>query len=356
MELSVVFEEKYMRRLVVSFVLMASLVFNISNVYAKSSISELKQIVIESAERYGVEPELIFAMIQQESGWQVKAVSHAGAIGVMQIMPGTGKDACGLSETELFEADKNIDCGVKYFSQQFKKFGDVKLALCAYNAGPHRANKGLTRCNRIKETRHYIKNIMHIWGSGAEYIGIPDYFFDSAKTIADNRFIYGNYQENSLWWKLVCEAVDEVYYKKLGKQEPAITQPQKKIWRGILSATVDDIYADITRLGQLKKWSKSKIRYQIKASCPKSAIEIAKKWYEQKSDIVDAWWKLLCKAIDELYYRKTGKQKARTKDQQKIWREILAATVDEFYIHEKRNGNYSWSNKEIRRKIISSCP
>ena len=351
--------------------------FNISNVYAANyTVSELKKLARKAAKRYNVNVGLIFAIIQQESGWKIRAVSNKEAIGVMQIIPSTGKSACALTKTELYDAEKNINCGVKYFHKQLRTFdGNVKLALCAYNAGPGRAKKGIKRCNRIKETRNYIRRIMNIWGAGKEYLEIPDNFVDSAKTIADNHFIYGkNYHKPSQWWRLVCEAVDEVYYKKLGERKQAITKFQQKLWRRILSATVSDIYADIQRLGQQNKWSKKKLRSKIKKACPngeqndnspvysnpslnqdESAIDIADNWFKKRYS-TDNWWQLLCKAIDEVYYRKTNTRKARTKSQKKIWSNILDTTVNEFYTNEVRKGNNNWPKKRIKRKITSSCP
>lgn len=366
-----------MRRLVVSFALIASIllttVVNISNVFANYTLTELRQLAREAAGFYGVDARLIFAIIQQESGWKPEVVSHAGAIGVMQIMPGTGKSACGLTRKQLYNAEKNINCGVKYFSQQLKKFGNVRLALCAYNAGPGKAQKGLARCNRISETRDYIKKIMRIWGSGKESHEIPDDFVDvySAKTIADHHFIYGNYQDYSQWWKLVCEAVDDVYYKKNGRREPAITQSQQRLWRRILSTTVDDIYADIIRFGQQRKWSRNRLKSKITNACPKdelppiksnefiineSAIDLADKWFKQGNyQSGNDWWRLLCKAIDEVYYQRTGNRRAIIEKHKNIWHKIFNATVDEFHRKEVRKGNHYWSKRRIKRKILGSC-
>lgn len=123
------------------------------------TLKELRQSAAQAANKYGVDVSLAYAIIKQESAWQSKVTSKAGAIGIMQIMPATGKSFCNLSKKELFDHEKNLDCGMRYFSEQLKRFGSVKLALCAYNAGPHRvAKKG--RCPRFKETMHYVHNII----------------------------------------------------------------------------------------------------------------------------------------------------------------------------------------------------
>ena len=279
-------------KVIISTILIALiLVFSSMNiVHARNcSIGELKKIAREAANRYNVDEGLIYAMIQQESGWQDDVISHAGAVGVMQIMPGTGKSACNLSREDLFNAEKNIDCGVRYFSKQLRHFGgSVELALCAYNAGPGRAKDGLNRCNRIKETRRYIRNILSIWGKGKRYIAtsggankkrqvlIPKEIIDSigsAKTIADNEFIYGGYTDFARWWRLVCEAVDELYYKKIGEIKPAETKYEKNVWNRILDATVSDIYSDMKRLRKEKEWSIKKIKSKIINACPDATVE-----------------------------------------------------------------------------------
>ena len=92
-------------------------------------------------------------------------ISSKGAIGLMQIMPGTGWSECSLTEKQLLNPQLNLDCGTRYFTQLFKQFGSVKLALCAYNAGPERVNQ-LGRCPQFQETLRYIQNILTAWQGG----------------------------------------------------------------------------------------------------------------------------------------------------------------------------------------------
>ena len=92
--------------------------------------------IIESAsETYGLDADLIRAVIQAESSYNQNAVSSAGAQGLMQLMPGT---AASLGVTDSFDAQQNIFAGTKYLKQQLERFGDIRLALAAYNTGPSR--------------------------------------------------------------------------------------------------------------------------------------------------------------------------------------------------------------------------
>jgi soluble lytic murein transglycosylase-like protein len=78
-------------------------------------------------------------------------------------MAATAKEHCGLEADERFHPAKNLDCGASYFAAQLRRFGNVELALAAYNSGPDRVAK-LGRVPRIRETQNYVSNIMASWG------------------------------------------------------------------------------------------------------------------------------------------------------------------------------------------------
>jgi soluble lytic murein transglycosylase-like protein len=120
---------------------------------------ELVDMTKKMALKHQVDISLIFAMIKQESNWKSDVVSHAGAIGLMQIMPSTGHSFCGLEEEQLYNPLLNLDCGIRYLKKQLDRFGSMKLALCAYNAGPGRVAK-LNRCPRFRETTNYVNKIL----------------------------------------------------------------------------------------------------------------------------------------------------------------------------------------------------
>jgi soluble lytic murein transglycosylase-like protein len=83
---------------------------------------------------------LVRAVIQAESRGNPRAVSNKGAGGLMQLMPATAK-ALGVSPQDRFNPQKNVEAGSRYLQQMITKFGDVKLALAAYNHGPGNIRK-----------------------------------------------------------------------------------------------------------------------------------------------------------------------------------------------------------------------
>jgi len=110
----------------------------------------------QMAEKYGIPPELFFALIGQESGWKQGSRSGAGAIGLTQLMPGTAR-GLGVDPTKWKE---NLRGGAMYLSQQFKSFGQWDLALAAYNAGPGAVRGAGNRVPDISETQNYVKQVL----------------------------------------------------------------------------------------------------------------------------------------------------------------------------------------------------
>ena len=112
-------------------------------------------IVDAAAERHGVDPDLVHAIIAVESGYRATAQSPAGAQGLMQLMPGTQRD---LGVADAFDPRQNVDAGVAYLRRLTDKFGPM-LAIAAYNAGPG----AVRRYNGIPpyaETRAYVRAVL----------------------------------------------------------------------------------------------------------------------------------------------------------------------------------------------------
>lgn len=113
--------------------------------------------ILEAGQRHRVDPALIKAIIMAESGYNPRAVSHRGAKGLMQLMPGTARD---LGVLDAFNPEHNIHGGVKYFRFLLDEFdGQVRLALAAYNAGLSNVKK-YEGVPPFKATRRYIRNVM----------------------------------------------------------------------------------------------------------------------------------------------------------------------------------------------------
>ena len=96
--------------------------------------ADIASLVQEAAQRHGVTPELVHSVIAAESGYDPKAVSPKGALGLMQLMPSTARD---LNVSDAFDPAQNINGGTAYLRQMLDRYaGSVKQALAAYNAGP----------------------------------------------------------------------------------------------------------------------------------------------------------------------------------------------------------------------------
>ncbi len=122
--------------------------------------SQIDSYINKYAKMYGVDANLVRAVMKQESNFNTGARSSVGAIGLMQLMPGT---ASGLG-VNPYNVEQNIKGGVKYLSTYLKKYKSIEKALISYNAGPGRANNSYN--SLPSETKNYIKKVMGYYTGG----------------------------------------------------------------------------------------------------------------------------------------------------------------------------------------------
>lgn len=124
---------------------------------SRDPISErFGKIIAEAAQKTGLDPSLISAVIHTESGGDPRAVSPRGAKGLMQLADSTAAD---LGVSDVFDPKVNIEAGSRYLRQLVDRFGDLRLALAAYNAGPANVER-FGGVPPFSETKRYIEKVL----------------------------------------------------------------------------------------------------------------------------------------------------------------------------------------------------
>jgi soluble lytic murein transglycosylase-like protein len=113
------------------------------------------ELIAAAAQTHGVDPILVQALIQVESNYQPRARSHKGAMGLMQLMPGT---AAQLAVDDPYDPDQNLRGGIAYLGRMVERFETLELALAAYNAGPGAVDK-YDGVPPYRETREYVRTV-----------------------------------------------------------------------------------------------------------------------------------------------------------------------------------------------------
>jgi soluble lytic murein transglycosylase-like protein len=131
-----------------------------TEVLATEIPASLRTLVDTIASNYGVDPGLVRAMIKTESNFNRWAVSNKGAMGLMQLIPETGRR---FGVRDFFDPQQNVDGGVRYMKFLLEKFkGNLDLSLAAYNAGENLVER-LGRIPPILETTNYVSRIRAIY-------------------------------------------------------------------------------------------------------------------------------------------------------------------------------------------------
>ncbi|MFI5113730.1 MAG: lytic transglycosylase domain-containing protein [Terriglobales bacterium] len=126
---------------------------------------EIDAAIDQAAARHNVDPNLVRSVIKVESNFNPNAVSRKGAMGLMQLMPGTARS---LNVTNPFDPEQNVDAGVRHLKKLLESYGgDVRLSLAAYNAGSG-AVAHSTGIPRYPETRNYVRRITNLYFGGGD--------------------------------------------------------------------------------------------------------------------------------------------------------------------------------------------
>ncbi len=124
-----------------------------------TSRSEIESLIQKIGSKEGVDPNLVRAVVQTESGFNAKAVSPVGAQGLMQLMPSTAR---GLGVSNSFNPAENIQGGTRYLKGQISKYQSLPKALAAYNAGPGAVDK-YGGVPPYQETKNYVSKVMGLY-------------------------------------------------------------------------------------------------------------------------------------------------------------------------------------------------
>ena len=143
---------------------------------SRSEIRELADVVIEEADRHGIDTGLILAVMHVESSCYHRAVSPVGALGLMQIMPATGEELASQhgipwhGPATLFDPAINVKLGVAYLKELSDRYQQLPTALAAYNWGPGHIDRRLRRGSSPPEV--YVNSVMRAYASVGDDLAI----------------------------------------------------------------------------------------------------------------------------------------------------------------------------------------
>ena len=142
----------------------------VAMINASPNLREVQGKLSAASQSHGVDYDLLKALVATESAFNIRAVSHKGAVGLMQIMPATAwrygvRSEPGLPvASKLTDPELNIQTGTRYLADLLRLYGgQTELALAAYNAGEGAVMRAGNRIPNYKETRQYVKKVMSVY-------------------------------------------------------------------------------------------------------------------------------------------------------------------------------------------------
>jgi hypothetical protein len=143
-------------------------------------------LIAKAADKHQVDVKLVHAVVQAESAYNATAISSAGAVGLMQLMPGTAR-RFGVADRR--DPYQNIDGGTRYLKHLLRLFNsDLNLAVAAYNAGENAVIKNNHAIPPYSETRHYVKEVLSL-KNGMK--SVPGLAYNTPRT-TDNSYDWDN--------------------------------------------------------------------------------------------------------------------------------------------------------------------
>jgi len=126
---------------------------------------DIDAAIEQAAARHNVDPSLVRSVVKVESNFNPNAVSHKGAMGLMQLMPSTARS---LNVSNPFDPQQNVDAGVRHLRKLLDSYGgDVRLSLAAYNAGSGAVARS-AGVPHFRETQNYVRRITNLYNGGSE--------------------------------------------------------------------------------------------------------------------------------------------------------------------------------------------
>lgn len=132
--------------------------------YMSGNKQKFNDMIAKAAAKHQMDPKLLHAVIQAESAYNPNAVSSAGAVGLMQLMPAT---ALRYGVSDRRDAEQNIDGGTRYLKDLMAMFNsNLRLAVAGYNAGEGAVMKFNNTVPPYPETQNYVQHVLSLYGKG----------------------------------------------------------------------------------------------------------------------------------------------------------------------------------------------